>query len=73
MIRPFLNHYVILRRNEENEFITGCDFNTVLEPKLNKMRGNTNTHIKSRETIQTAIENFDLNDIYYTIYMASFK
>ena len=27
------------------------------------MGGNPNTHIKCRETIQTAIENFDLNDI----------
>ena len=30
--------------------------NTVLEPKLDKMRGNPNTHIKRRETIQTALE-----------------
>ena len=49
---------------EENEFIIGDDFNTVLEPKLDKMGGNQNTHIKSRETIQTAIEKFDLNDIW---------
>ena len=53
-----------LEENEENEFIIGGDFNTVLEPKLDKMGGNPNTHIKSRETIQTAIENFDLNDIW---------
>ena len=49
---------------EENELIIGGDLNTVLEPKLDKMGGNPNTHIKSRETILTAIENFDLNDIW---------
>ena len=34
---------------EENEFIIGGDFNTVLEPKLDQMRGNPNTHIKTEK------------------------
>ena len=60
-----------LEENQENEFINGGDFNTVLEPKLNKLEGYPNTRIKSRATIQTSIETIDLNDNYYKIYIFS--
>ena len=56
MIKPFRTARDFLEANEENKFIFEGDFNTVLEPKLDKMRGNPNTHIKRRETIQTALE-----------------
>ena len=53
-----------LEINKEHKFIIGGEFNTVLETKLDKLGGNPNTHVKSRDTIQTAMENFDLNDIW---------
>ena len=49
MINPFRTACNFLEANEENEFIFEGDFNTVFEPKLDKMRGNPNTHIKRRK------------------------
>ena len=56
-----LNKY--LAENEEDEFIIGGDFNTVLEPDVDKIGAISITHAKSRETIKTAMDSFDLNDI----------
>ena len=38
-----------LEENEENEFIIGGDFNTVLEPKLDKMGGNQTPILKAEK------------------------
>ena len=57
-----LNKY--LADNEEDEFIIGGDFNTVLEPDADKIGGISITHAKSREIIKTTMESFDLNDIW---------
>ena len=68
MIKLFfetLNKY--LAESEEDEFIIGGDFNTVLEPDVDKIGGISITHAKSRETIKTAMDSFDLNDIWNII------
>ena len=41
-----------LAENEEDEFIIGGDFNTVLEPDVDKIGEISITHVKSRETIK---------------------
>ena len=46
-------------KNEKDEFIIGADFNTVLEPDVDKIRDISITHAKSREIIKTAMENFE--------------
>ena len=50
--------------NEKEEFILGGDFNTVLEPDVDKIGGISITHAKSRETIKTGMDSFDLNEIW---------
>ena len=68
MIKLFfetLNKY--LEESEEDEFIIGGHFNTVLEPDVDNIGGISITHAKSRETIKTAMDSFDLNDIWNII------
>ena len=60
-----LNKY--LAESEKDEFIIGGYFNTVLEPDVDKIGGISITHAKSRETIKTAMDSFDLNDIWNII------
>ena len=65
MIKLFfetLNKY--LAENEKDEFIIEGDFNTVLEPDVDKIGGISITYAKSRDTIKTAMDSFDLNDIW---------
>ena len=57
-----MNKY--LADNEEDEFIIGGDFNTVLEPDVDKIGGISITRAKSREIIKTTMESFDRNDIW---------
>ena len=56
-----MNKY--LAENKEDEFIIGGDFNTVLEPDVDKIGGLSITHAKSREIIKTGMEGYDLNNI----------
>ena len=50
--------------NTNTNSIIGGDFNTVLEPDVDRIGGISITHAKSRETIKTAMDSSDLNDIW---------
>ena len=57
-----LNNYII--QNEENTFVIGGDFNTVLDPNLDKKNGNKETHKKCRKTIKSILDTNELTDIW---------
>jgi exonuclease III len=53
-----------LYANCEKKFIIGGDFNTILDLKMDKQNGRSDTHRKCREKIQCIIRNFALIDIW---------
>ena len=56
--------YDFLGENDEEEYIIGGDFNTVLNSNLDKFGGIKGTHQKCRDKIIAGIDNFDLADIW---------
>ena len=56
--------YDFLGENDEEEYIIGGDFNTVLNSNLDKFGGIKGTHQKCRDKIIASIDNFDLADIW---------
>lgn len=54
----------ILCNNDDKTFIIGGDFNTVLDTDLDKKNGNQDTHKRSRQKLNTIIENNELSDIW---------
>ena len=56
--------YDFLGENDEEEYIIGGDFNTVLNLNLDTLGGIKGTHQKCRDKIIASIDNFDLADIW---------
>ena len=56
--------YDFLGENDEEQFIIGGDFNTVLDSNLDKFGGIEGSHKKCREKLLTVMENFDLSDVW---------
>ena len=53
-----------IKDKSEQLFITGGDFNLVLDPDIDKQGGNPKTHIKCRKKLKEIIETYELSDIY---------
>lgn len=58
--------FEFLGQNEDEEFIIGGDFNTVLDPLMDKFGGTVGTHKKCREKIHSITDSFELADIWRT-------
>ena len=52
--------------NDDENHVIGGDFNTVLDPMLDKFGGKVGAHKKCREQILTMKESFDLADVRRT-------
>jgi len=53
-----------LNEHDENTFMIGGDFNTVLDTKIDKKNGRSDTHKKCREKIQNIMAIFNLIDVW---------
>ena len=53
-----------IAENEEHTFIIGGDFNTVIDPNIDKKNGKVETHKACRQKIKQIMESFDLRDIW---------
>ena len=53
--------------NDSETLIVGGDFNTVINTEYDKKHGNLTNNKKSREKINTIIQNNDINDIWRTL------
>lgn len=60
-----MNEYLTL--NNDQTFIAGDDFNTVLNPNLDKINGNSDTHKNAEKKILELIEQSNLTDIWTAI------
>ena len=56
--------YDFLGENDDEEYVIGGDFNTVLDSNLDKFGGIAGTHKKCREKIIASMESFDLADVW---------
>ena len=57
-----LNNFII--NNEEKTFIIGGDYNTVIDPSIDKKNGKAETHKTCRRKIKQIIDAFNLRDIW---------
>ena len=53
-----------ITENEEHTSIIGGDFNTVIDPNIDKKNGKVETHKACRQKIKQIMESFDLRDIW---------
>ena len=53
-----------LKQNDENTFIIGGDFNTVLNENLDKRNGRIYSHKRCRTVINNIIDGYSLTDIW---------
>ena len=56
--------YNFIRANDDKNIIIGGDFNTTLNPNIDKKNGNTDAHKKCRLQLNNLIDSFDLCDIW---------